>query len=170
MFETHSDQIARRKKLEQHNCKDKCANKVPAISISCKKLSDDATLPTRAYEYDAGWDLYASERHHIMPSHRRLVKTAISVAIPEGYVGLIWPRSGLAVKNGVDVFAGVIDSGYRGEIGVCLYNSSWTQLEINKGDRIAQILFQEIPQTAMVEVGDLDDSKRGEGGFGSSGV
>ena len=105
-----------------------------------------------------------------MPSQRRLVKTAISVAIPEGYVGLIWPRSGLAVKSGVDVFAGVIDSGYRGEVRVCLYNSSETQLDINKGDRIAQILFQEIPRTTIVEVDDLNDSKRGQGGFGSSGA
>ena len=169
MLEISHDQVARNKMLEEHQLKSR-ENKHSPLAIACKRLSDSATLPTRAYEHDAGWDLYASEKNYIMPSHRRLVKTAISVAIPKGYVGLIWPRSGLAVKKGVDVFAGVIDSGYRGEVGVCLYNSSELSLEIKKGDRIAQILFQKIPQTAIVEVHDLDDSKRGQGGFGSSGV
>ena len=169
MFEMSHDQIARSKMLQEHQLRG-CKTKQDHVTIRCKKLSDDATLPTRAYEYDAGWDLYASEKQYITPSHRRLIKTAISVAIPEGYVGLIWPRSGLAVKGGIDVFAGVIDSGYRGDVGVCLYNSSERSLEINKGDRIAQILFQEIPKAAIVEVHDLDDSKRGEGGFGSSGA
>ena len=169
MLEISNDQIARNKMLEEHNRKSCKNNRVP-LNIVCKRLSDDATLPTRAYEYDAGWDLYASEKTYIMGCHRRGVKTSISMAIPEGYVGLIWPRSGLAVKSGVDVFAGVIDSGYRGEIKVCLYNSSEIQLEINGGDGIAQILFQEIPQTTIVEVDDLDDSQRGHGGFGSSGA
>jgi len=169
MLEISHDQMARNKMLEEHHRKSCKNNRVP-LNIGCKRLSDDATLPTRAYEYDAGWDLYASEKTYIMGCHRRGVKTSISMAIPEGYVGLIWPRSGLAVKSGVDVFAGVIDSGYRGEIKVCLYNSSESQLEINKGDRVAQILFQEIPQTNLVEVHDLSDSKRGEGGFGSSGA
>ena len=163
------DQESRNNMLKEHR-KKAYKNTHQPFSIRCKRLSEDATIPTRAYEHDAGWDLYASDKTYIMPSQRRLVKTAISVAIPEGYVGLIWPRSGLAVKSGVDVFAGVIDSGYRGEVRVCLYNSSETQLEINKGDRIAQILFQEIPQTTIVEVDDLNDSKRGHGGFGSSGA
>ncbi len=96
--------------------------------------------------------------------------TNIAISIPEGYVGLIWPRSGLAAKNGIDVFAGVIDSGYRGEIKVCLYNSSQINFEINKGDRIAQIIFHKLPQTEMLEVDSLDDSIRGDSGFGSSGV
>jgi dUTP pyrophosphatase len=133
-------------------------------------LSDDAIIPTRAYEYDAGWDLYCAEKLYIIPSRRRVVSTNIAISIPEGYVGLIWPRSGLAVKKGIDVFAGVIDSGYRGEIKVCLYNSSEVSLEINKGDRVAQIIFHKLPQTEMLEVDSLDDSIRGDGGFGSSGV
>jgi dUTP pyrophosphatase len=109
-----------------------------------------------------------------------LVGTGISMEIPKGYVGLIWPRSGLAVKKGVDVFAGVIDSGYRGEIKVCLFNSSnHSHLGIQKGDRVAQILFQEVPKITMVEVEDLmvevglpyesKNSQRGVSGFGSSG-
>ena len=92
------------------------------------------------------------------------------MSIPDGYVGLIWPRSGLAVKRGIDVFAGVIDAGYRGEIKICLYNSSGTTVEINSGDRVAQIIFHKLPETNMLEVDDLEDSERGVGGFGSSGV
>jgi dUTP pyrophosphatase len=140
------------------------------ISIKCKKLLDSASVPTRAHEHDAGWDLYSSERSFVISSKRKVVSTSISLAIPDGYVGLIWPRSGLAAKKGIDVFAGVIDSGYRGEIKVCLYNSSGVNFEINKGDRIAQIIFHKIPQTEMLEVDSLGDSIRGDSGFGSSGV
>ena len=140
------------------------------ISIKCKKLLDSASVPTRAHEHDAGWDLYSSERSFVISSKRKVVSTSISLAIPDGHVGLIWPRSGLAAKKGIDVFAGVIDSGYRGEIKVCLYNSSGVNFEINKGDRIAQIIFHKIPQTEMLEVDSLGDSIRGDSGFGSSGV
>lgn len=140
------------------------------ISIKCKKLLDSASVPTRAHEHDAGWDLYSSERSFVISSKRKVVSTSISLAIPDGYVGLIWPRSGLAAKKGIDVFAGVIDSGYRGEIKVCLYNSSGVNFEIDKGDRIAQIIFHKIPQTKMLEVDSLGDSIRGDSGFGSSGV
>jgi len=139
------------------------------IRLRCKKLSDDAILPSRAHYTDAGWDLYSSEHRDIPPSRWGLVNTGISMAIPEGYAGLIWPRSGLAVKKGIDVFAGVIDSGYRGEIKVCLFNSSKLYVEIQKGDRVAQILFQEVPKMTMVEVDELNESKRGCDGFGSSG-
>ena len=140
------------------------------INIKCKKLLDVASVPTRAHEHDAGWDLYSSELAFVISSKRKVVSTAISLVIPDGYVGLIWPRSGLAAKKGIDVFAGVIDSGYRGEIKVCLYNSSGINFEINKGDRIAQIIFHKLPQTEMLEVDSLDDSIRGDSGFGSSGV
>ena len=140
------------------------------ISIKCKKLLDSASVPTRAHEHDAGWDLYSSEQSFVISSKRKVVSTSISLAIPDGHVGLIWPRSGLAAKKGIDVFAGVIDSGYRGEIKVCLYNSSGVNFEINKGDRIAQIIFHKLPQTEMLEVDSLDDSIRGDSGFGSSGV
>tara|TARA_R110002096_G_scaffold153833_2_gene317809 strand:+ start:908 stop:1336 length:429 start_codon:yes stop_codon:yes gene_type:complete len=140
------------------------------ISIKCKKLLDSASVPTRAHEHDAGWDLYSSEQSFVISLKRKIVSTSISLAIPDGHVGLIWPRSGLAAKKGIDVFAGVIDSGYRGEIKVCLYNSSGINFEINKGDRIAQIIFHKLPQTEMLEVGSLEDSIRGDEGFGSSGV
>lgn len=131
--------------------------------------NENASMPTQANSSDAGWDLYASEDRYIAPRRRGLIKTGISLEIPNGYAGLIWPRSGLSVKHGVDVLAGVVDAGYRGEVGVCLFNSSETQLTISKGDRIAQILFQQVPQFQLFEIDQLSSSERGSGGFGSSG-
>lgn len=196
MFEIPHDQGARNKMLEKHS--DRCRDTwmvtgaptfdpsidytyptanilsskgivVDQNDICCKKLCSEATIPTKSHVLDAGWDLYSSEHQDIPPSRWGLVNTGISMAIPEGYAGLIWPRSGLAVKKGIDVFAGVIDSGYRGEIKVCLFNSSKLYIEIQKGDRVAQILFQEVPKMTMVEVDELNESKRGGDGFGSSG-
>ena len=138
--------------------------------IKVKRLNEDSIIPTKANHSDAGWDLYSIENLLIEPNSRALVKTGVSFAIPERYVGLIWPRSGMAVKHGVDVFAGVIDAGYRGEIGVCLFNSSEEDFYIQKGERIAQVLFQKISQHELIEVLDLSHSDRGLKGFGSSGV
>ena len=89
--------------------------------------------------------------------------------IPDGYVGLILPRSGMAYKHGIDVFAGVIDSSYRGDVWVILYNSQYSNYNIEKGDRIAQIIFQKIEDFDLHVVENLDDTSRGAGGFGSSG-
>ena len=138
-------------------------------TIKFKKDTEDTTIPTKGHVSDAGWDLYSNEECYIAANTRKLVDTGIRLEIPDGYVGLIWPRSGLAVNEGIDVFAGVIDSGYRGVIKVCLYNSSEEGVEIKKGDRIAQILFQEIPCFNIEEIDDLSDSERKEGGFGSTG-
>jgi len=139
--------------------------------LKVKKLDPEAIIPTRANKTDAGYDLYALEDVEIPAINHRLIKTGISMAIPVGYVGLIWPRSGLAYKSGLDVFAGVIDAGYRGDVGVILYNSRVNNhYQVKKGDRIAQILFQKVKTFNLVEVDDLDESQRGEGGFGSSGV
>ena len=140
------------------------------MEIKVKKISTSAITPTKANEFDAGWDLYASEDAIIDPSKTELISTDISFAIPEGYVGLIWDRSGMAAKRGLHRFAGVIDSGYRGEVKVCLWNSSDKYCVINAGERIAQILFQEAPSFTMVEVNSLEDTDRGTGGFGSSGL
>ena len=142
-------------------------------TINVKKLTESAQIPTRANESDAGWDIYSDEDVSITPNTQRLISTGISIAIPDGMVGLIWPRSGLAVKKGVDVFAGVVDSGYRGEVKVCLFNagSIWStpRVSIAKGDRIAQILFQPVPNFHLQEVDSLNATDRGDGGFGSSG-
>jgi len=118
---------------------------------------------------DAGWDLYASEDAIIDPGSSELISTSIALAIPDGYVGLIWDRSGMAAKRGVHRFAGVIDSGYRGEIKVCLWNSADKYCIIQKGERIAQIIFQALPPFVLTEVNSLEDTDRGDGGFGSTG-
>ena len=94
------------------------------MEIRVQKLSSTSRLPSKANEFDAGWDLYASDDAVIEPSKTELIGTDIALGIPEGYVGLIWDRSGMAAKKGIHRFAGVIDSGYRGEIQVCLWNSS----------------------------------------------
>ena len=138
--------------------------------IKIKLLNDAAKIPPKAHKSDAGWDLYASYTSQpVYPHKRRLVSTDISIAIPDGYCGLIWPRSGLSVKKGIDVLAGVIDSGYRGEIKVCLLNTSDQIVHIHPGDRIAQLIIQKVEDVKFLEVDNLDDTDRGEGGFGSSG-
>lgn len=163
------DQRARMEQLSRSaTCKKPCRKQMEKVLV--KKLEESATTPTKAHEHDAGWDLYASKPTTIVPNSRKTVSTGISLQIPEGHVGLIWPRSGLAVKNGIDVFAGVIDSGYRGEIKVCLYNSSDWKVDLNSGERVAQIIIQKLPNIEMLEVQHLQHSNRGEGGFGSSGA
>ena len=128
-------------------------------------------LPTYANWDDAGMDLYASEDVRIGPGGRQLVSTGLKLAIPVGVVGLIHPRSGLAAKRGLTVLnaPGTIDSGYRGEIQVIMYNTSSIPQEIRKGDRIAQIVFQHYIKANLVQVEDLSDTERGAGGFGSTG-
>jgi dUTP pyrophosphatase len=138
-------------------------------TIKVKRLEKNAIIPTKPNNDDAGWDLYAIISRSLAPNQRVVYRTGISLEIPEGIVGLVWPRSGLSVKHGIDVLAGVIDSGYRGEIQVCLLNTSDIWVEIQEGERIAQILFQEIPKIKLEEVTLLANSDRGENGFGSSG-
>mgnify|MGYP005698128289 CR=1 FL=1 len=139
-------------------------------SIKIKKLNPEAVMPTKADPLDAGYDLYAAEDAMIEPHHRKTIKTGIAMAIPANHVGLVWPRSGLAVKNGIDVLAGVVDSGYRGEICAVLQNHGIHTMRIKAGDRVAQILFQKIESFQLQESETLDDSSRGDGGFGSTGV
>lgn len=139
------------------------------------KVSSAAQVPSRANPTDAGQDLfYCGENTAIFPGERKLLTTGLKMQIPEGYVGLIWPRSGLAVKNGIDTLAGVIDSSYRGVVQVVLINHSDRAIEIEKGQRIAQILIQPISLESFEEVSseEFDSlvSTRGEGGFGSTGT
>ena len=148
---------------------DKSTPRYAGRTIRVKRLSDKAIISTRANSCDAGWDLYASKPRGLAPDQRAMFCTDISFEIPEGFDGLIWPRSGLSVKKGVDVLAGVVDSGYRGEVKVCLLNTGHEWLEVEEGDRIAQILFQEVPEFQLQEVDVLQNSDRGVGGFGSSG-
>ena len=141
------------------------------MNIQIKKLSDKAKIPTQGSKYAAGYDLYAAEEVLVNTMGRKLVKTNISISIPEGYYGRIAPRSGLAYKNGIDVLAGVIDSDYRGDIGVILLNTDHNlDFEVNVGNRIAQIIIEKCHSVNWETVETLDATVRSEGGFGSSGV
>ena len=142
--------------------------------IKVKKLSPTAIVPTKSRKSDAGYDLYADENFTLRPEETRLISTGIALAIPDGYAGLIWDRSGLGSK-GIHRHAGVVDSSYRGEVKVALSNSRFggdldNTYFISKGDRIAQILFQKVPHFELVETEELDDTDRGSSGFGSSGI
>jgi dUTP pyrophosphatase len=138
-------------------------------TIKVQLLDSIAKAPTRANTNDAGWDLYSAIDTIVPSKQRKTVRTGIAIQMPEYFAGLIWPRSGLSVKHGIDVLAGVVDSGYRGEIMVCLYNTSEENVSISTGDRIAQIIFQEVPRVTMEVHETLGSSQRGDNGFGSSG-
>ena len=144
-------------------------------TIKVKKLTSTATIPTKSRKTDAGYDLYSDEDIALYPEDTKLISTGIAFAIPDGYAGLIWDRSGLGSK-GIHRHAGVVDSSYRGEVKVALYNARSGHINftdnmyfISRGDRIAQILFQKVPHFDLVETEELDDTDRGSSGFGSSG-
>lgn len=140
--------------------------------LHVKRLHKDATLPFRAHATDAGFDLFASQGKMIAPQQWRAVPTGIAVSIDPGKAGFIWPRSGLALNKGVMVLAGLIDSGYRGEIQVILYNADPVKhLSIQAGDKIAQLVIGAAFTDEVIEVEDfLGETDRGEKGFGSTGV
>jgi dUTP pyrophosphatase len=141
------------------------------LDIEIKKLSENAVIPTQGTIYAAGYDLFAAEDAIIVCGSRKLIKTNISMAIPSGYYGRIAPRSGLAYKNGIDVLAGVIDSDYRGDIGVILYNTDKNiDFSVKQGDRIAQIIFETCYSATFSQKSTLTDTARQAGGFGSTGV
>jgi dUTP pyrophosphatase len=117
----------------------------------------------------AGADLYASEALTLAPGERAAVATGLRIEIPPGHAGLVWPRSGLAVRHGIDTLAGVIDSDYRGELRVVLVNHGGEPVRIEPGDRIAQLVVQKVERAAFVSARELAGTARGEGGFGSSG-
>lgn len=170
MLPDHPDATARREQREyEHIARAVARIKNPPKLLKVQKLSPQAVLPARSNPTDAGWDLCSLDNHTLPPKGRKVLCTGIALEIPEGYVGLIWPRSGLAAKQGIDVFAGVVDAGYRGEIQVCLYNSSDKKVSIVAGDRIAQILFQEVGDFQVVQATHLEETSRGEHGFGSTG-
>lgn len=136
------------------------------------KLKEDAVLPKRAHEGDAGLDLYACEAAHIGPGERWSVGTGVGVEIPTGHAGLVLPRSGLARDHGIALVnaPGLIDSGYRGELRVLLLNTDPAEtFRVEPGDRIAQLVLTPIITPEPVETNSLSESMRGEGGFGSSG-
>ncbi len=143
------------------------------LKIEITKLRSDASIPAYAYPGDAGMDLRAVESLEIAPFERALVPTGLAIAIPEGYAGFVQPRSGLAIKQGVTVLntPGLIDSHYRGELKVALINlDSKATFEVHPGDRIAQLVIKKVECVEWDLVDSLDETERGSGGFGSSGV
>ena len=146
---------------------------MPTLSIPVKKLVASLETPAYAYAGDAGLDLRAAEHVVLEPFERKTVSCGIAVAIPDGHAGFVLPRSGLAAKHGISIVnaPGLIDSNYRGELKVILVNlDAHEAFEVNVGDRIAQLVVLAVPAAELVEVGELDETVRGEGGFGSSGV
>ncbi|KAG1334147.1 Deoxyuridine 5'-triphosphate nucleotidohydrolase [Cocos nucifera] len=138
--------------------------------LKVKKLSQNAVLPSRASHLSAGYDLSSAAEGNVPARGKALIPTDLSIAIPEGTYARIAPRSGLAWKHSIDVGAGVIDADYRGPVGVILFNHSDVDFEVKPGDRIAQMIIERIMTPYVVEVGDLDSTVRGAGGFGSTGV
>jgi dUTP pyrophosphatase len=142
------------------------------MELRVSKLKDNAVLPSRAHEGDAGLDLYACEAAHLGPGERWSVGTGVAVEIPEGHAGLVLPRSGLARDHGIALVnsPGLIDASYRGEVRVLLLNTDPAEIfRIEAGDRIAQLVIVPVALADPVEVEALSESVRGDGGFGSSG-
>jgi dUTP pyrophosphatase len=140
------------------------------MEINVKRLDKSVELPDFAHEHDAAIDLRSAEEGVLAPGEKKIFKTGLAFAIPKGYAGLIWDRSGLAAKNSIHTMAGVIDAGYRGEVGVVMINLGKEEFKVEKGMRIAQMLFHPILNVKLQEKDELDETARGEGGFGSTGV
>ena len=143
------------------------------MEIKIKRLNERAKIPTFGTEFSAGADLYCAEEHEISVcgGQKCSIGTGISMEIPEGYVGLVFARSGLACKNGLRLCnsVGVIDADYRGEIKVVLHNDSEYVREIKPGERVAQMIVMPYPKVSFIEVEELSDTVRGESGFGGTG-
>lgn len=143
------------------------------ISVPIKRLDKTLDMPAYAYVGDAGLDLRAAEDAVLKPFERKMVSCGIAIAIPQSYAGFVMPRSGLAAKHGISIVnaPGLIDSNYRGEIKAILINlDAQNDFEIAHGDRIAQLVIMAVPPVVLEEAEELDDTVRGAGGFGSSGV
>ncbi|MBN2422403.1 dUTP diphosphatase [Candidatus Woesearchaeota archaeon] len=139
------------------------------VDVRILKLQEDMTLPGYAHPGDAGIDLRSAEELTLKPGEFKIVKTGTKMAIPQGYVGLVWDKSGYAAKHGIHTLAGVIDSGYRGEIGIVMKNLGEEEFHIAKDMKIAQLLIQPVVTANLIESDNLDETSRNEGGFGSTG-
>ena len=141
------------------------------VTVRVKRLSPDAKIPKTARSGDVAFDLYSVIDYELRPGERFAVPTGIAVEIPQGYEGQVRPRSGLALKEGITVLntPGTIDSGYRGEVKTIMMNHNGEPFRITKGMRISQLAIRPVPEVEFVEVDELSDTERGEGGFGSTG-
>ena len=139
------------------------------MKIKIKKLNPTAILPSYAHIGDAGMDFYSLEKVTLKAGEYMAIKTGISLEIPKGYVGLFWDKSGIAIREGLKVLGGVIDAGYRGEIMIGMINLGNKKYIFEAGHKVAQLLIQKIERANIVEVKELTETKRGKGGFGSTG-
>lgn len=142
------------------------------LEIEVQRLDPELPLPSYAHVGDAGADLHAAAEVELGPGERALVPTGIAMALPEGYVGLVHPRSGLAARHGISIVnaPGTIDAGYRGEIKVCLVNTDpHVPFTVHRGDRIAQLVIQRVESARFVVAEALPGTTRGDGGYGSTG-
>lgn len=139
------------------------------MELKIKRIHPEAKLPSYGHKGDAGLDLFSCADYVLGAGEVKAIQTGIKVAIPRGYVGLIWDKSGISLK-GVHKLAGVVDAGYRGEVQVVMINLGNAPYEIKKGMKIAQMLIQPISEVEVIEAEDLDDTLRGEDGFGSTGL
>ena len=147
-------------------------DQTPSLQVALQLLDESLPVPGYAQPGDAGADLSSAEDLVLEPGERALVSTGVAIALPEGYVGLVHPRSGLAHRSGLSIVnaPGTVDSGYRGEIKVNLINlDPRTPITISRGDRIAQLLIQRVERAQFIQVTELPDSVRGDRGFGSTG-
>lgn len=126
-------------------------------------------MPSFAHSYDAGMDLYALEDTEILPMQTARIRSGLAMEIPEGYAGLCWDKSGVSTNHKIKTLAGVIDSGYRGEVLMGVINLGSEPYTFKKGEKVLQMLIQKVEQPEIVETEELSDSSRGEGGFGSTG-
>lgn len=143
------------------------------VNVHIKLLDPELPAPAYAKPGDAGADLRSRVDFELEPGERALVPTGVAIALPEGYVGLVHPRSGLATKNGITIVnaPGTVDSGYRGELMVTLLNTDKTKsFHVQRGDRIAQLVIQKYEHATFTVVDELDQTERGSSGFGSSGI
>lgn len=141
------------------------------MKVYIQKIDPFAKSPIYAYEGDAGMDLFSCRDYKILPGLKGVISTGIKMAIPQGYAGFVWDKSGIAVKNHMKSMAGVIDSNYRGEVKVVLINLGSQIYNIKKGEKIAQLVIKPVESVQIVEVDELESNEnRGESGFGSSGI
>ena len=140
------------------------------VEITLVKLDEKMSIPSYAHPGDAGLDLRSAVNTLIKSGDAALIPTGIKIAIPSGYVGLVWDKSGYAAKNSIHTLAGVVDSGYRGEIRIVLKNFGNDDFNVTKDMKVAQLLIQPIVTANIVEVDSLEETSRAEGGFGSTGV
>jgi dUTP pyrophosphatase len=152
---------------------DPAPDRAPDLDVAVVRLDADLPLPSYAHPGDAGADLHTTVDVDLAPGERALVPTGISIALPDGYVALVHPRSGLAARHGLSSVntPGTIDAGYRGEVKVLLINHDPVEsVTLRRGDRIAQLVVQRFERARFVEVGVLPESIRGDGGYGSTGT